>query len=213
LVESLPPSLQSTVVPYPSDTSSYSKLLPVIRSALPVGEEFVIVAESYSGPLALLVAAEQPKGLVGVILVASFARSPWPRGLSTFGQLIGPPLLRWVPRSLVASALLGRGPESISLVREVRESISATSRAVLAARFREVLKVDVTGKLGQVEVPLLYLAARRDALVTDSAVRLIQRYARNVRVVTLDTPHLLLQAAPAEAAREISEFAAHAVAF
>jgi pimeloyl-ACP methyl ester carboxylesterase len=213
LIERLPPSLQPTVVSYPADISSYSRLLPIVQSALPVGEQFVIVGESYSGPLAVLAAAERPRGLAGVILVATFARSPWPRWFSAFGQFVGAPLLRWVPRALVARALLGSGPESISLVQCWRESISALSPAVLARRLREVLSVDVTEALGRVEVPLLYLAARRDVLVSASAVRLIQRYARNIRVVTLDAPHLLLQVAPAEAARQISEFAAHAVAF
>lgn len=213
LIERLPPSLQPTVVSYPPDISAYSKLLPVVRSALPVGEQFFIVAESYSGPLAVLAAAEQPKGLAGVILVASFVRSPLPRWFSGFVQLVGASLLRWVPRAVIAKALLGSKPESNAFVRGVRDAISASSPAVLAGRLREVLTVDVTEKVGQVEVPMLYLAARRDVLVTASAVRLFQRYARNIRVVTLDAPHLLLQVAAAEAAGEISEFAARAVAF
>ena len=211
LIERLPPSLQSTVVSYPSDLSSYSDLLPLVRSALPLGEPYVIVAESYSGPLAVSVASEKPRGLTGLVLVASFARSPWPRWISAFGRLVSAPLLRLLPASLVARALLGSA--STSFAREVRDAISGNSPAVLAGRLRGVLTVDVTGKLSQIEVPLLYLVARKDAFVTGSAARLIQRYARRIRVVTVEAPHLLLQVAPAEAAREISEFAARAVAF
>jgi len=84
---------------------------------------------------------------------------------------------------------------------------------ILAARLREVLDVNVTREVGQIGVPILYLAASQDLLVRGVSVRLIQRYAQSVRLITLDAPHLLLQVASAEAAHEIFEFAAHAIAF
>jgi pimeloyl-ACP methyl ester carboxylesterase len=211
LIEHLPESIEPRVVSYPPDLFSYLTLLPIVRSAYPAGEPFLILAESFSGPLAVMAAAERPEGLAGLILAASFARSPCPRWVSHFGWLAREPLLRWAPPALALRALLGRGQRSTALAAEVRDAISGS--AVLAVRFREVLRVDVTTQLRQLEVPLLYLAGSRDSVVGRSPLSLIQRYARRVQVVTLDTPHLLLQVAPEAAAREISKFAAHAVAF
>jgi pimeloyl-[acyl-carrier protein] methyl ester esterase len=57
---------------------------------------------------------------------------------------------------------------------------------------------------------MVYLAATQDALVRPRSYRLIQRYAPELRLVALHAPHLLLQVAPVEAGRAISEFAAHA---
>jgi pimeloyl-ACP methyl ester carboxylesterase len=211
LIERLPESVEPIVVGYPPDLSSYSALLPIVRAAFPTDEPFVILAESYSGPLAVMACSKRPKNLAGMVLAATFVRSPCPYWISRLAWIIREPLLRWIAPTLVPRVLLGHWLESSSLVADVREAISGSR--VLAARIREVLQVDVTADLAQIDTPILYLAGGRDAVVKRSSVRLIQRYAQRIRVVTVDAPHLVLQVAPEVAAREISEFAAHAVAF
>ena len=72
----LPSSWRSQVVTYPTDSPlDYAELAPRVRAACPSTGEFLVVAESFSGPLAILLAASNPPGLTGVVLVASFARS------------------------------------------------------------------------------------------------------------------------------------------
>src|SRR6516225_8307668 len=79
LLPFLPPSLVAVVLAYPPDRPlDYAELLPYVEAAIPDGQEFLVLGESFSGPLALLLAARQPPGLRGIILCASFARSPLP---------------------------------------------------------------------------------------------------------------------------------------
>jgi len=60
----LPSWIEPCVVSYPRDRRlSYDQLLPILKSALPSDEPFVILAESFSTPLAVMFAAETPKGL------------------------------------------------------------------------------------------------------------------------------------------------------
>jgi pimeloyl-ACP methyl ester carboxylesterase len=44
--------------------------LPILESALPSKERFVILAESFSTPLAVKLAAKSPEGLLALVLCA-----------------------------------------------------------------------------------------------------------------------------------------------
>src|SRR5258706_2862593 len=76
LGRALGPRFETRVIAYPRDrVLTYGELGAQI--ALPRGP-FVLVAESFSGPIAIALAASRPPGLVGLVLAASFARSPRP---------------------------------------------------------------------------------------------------------------------------------------
>ena len=208
LLPFLPPSLVAAVVAYPPDRPyDYAELLPHVATAIPDGQEFLILGESFSGPLALLLAARQPPGLRGVILCASFARCPLPSFAQWFRGLIRPWWFRAVPKWLIRRALLGRF-STPRLARMVEGAIGGVQPAVLAARTRAVLKVDVGMQLRACPVPILYLAATGDCLVSRRSLAHIRRVQPRVEAVALAGPHLLLQVAAEEVARAIQAFAA-----
>src|SRR5438874_1223572 len=116
----------------------------------------VLVAESFSGPLALRLASARPSRIKAVVLCASFVCLPAPRWLR---HLVGPLLFRLpMPAPAVRRFMTGRSA-SDSLVREVRNSIRRVRPHVLAQRMREILDVDCADALRQCPAPVLYLAA------------------------------------------------------
>ena len=67
------------VVVYPHDVPlGYGELEALVRAALPTDRRYVLLAESFSGPLAIRIAADPPRGLAGVILCGTFAKNPFP---------------------------------------------------------------------------------------------------------------------------------------
>src|SRR5271155_2151701 len=73
LVAALPAAIQPRIVRYPGHRHlTYHELLPLVMDALPQSGPFILLGESFGGPLATMVAAERPPGLVGLILCASF---------------------------------------------------------------------------------------------------------------------------------------------
>ena len=79
LQEALDPRTRVDIVRYPgSGPQGYDELEPRIRAQLPADEPFVLLGESFSGPLAIAIAATPPPGLRGLILCCSFARAPAP---------------------------------------------------------------------------------------------------------------------------------------
>ena len=70
LVKALPPSLTARVVAYPPDQLlGYNELLQLVQKSAEEGGDFVVVGESFSGPLALMLAARRPVAWCGVMRV------------------------------------------------------------------------------------------------------------------------------------------------
>ncbi|MEK7469917.1 MAG: alpha/beta hydrolase [Planctomycetota bacterium] len=200
-----PPGLRTVVVAYPPDIARYDDLMPIVRAALPPDDPFVIVGESFSGPLAVRVAAGNPRGLRALVLIASFVRPParWP--FPALRAAVVGPSVAVVPWRVQARFLLGRNPDPQLLAR-VREVVGSVPSATMAGRIREVLREDVSGAVAGVRGPILYLRASRDAIVPRRCDFLIAELAPHARIEEIDGPHLLLQASPGLAAASITAF-------
>jgi pimeloyl-ACP methyl ester carboxylesterase len=211
LVEVLPPSLQPVIVAYPGDRPlDYAQLLPLVEASIPP-TDFLVLGESFSGPLAVMLAADKPPGLRGIILCASFVRHPMPLRLSLLRYLIHPLLFRLAPMLLIRRVLLG-SYQATPLAEQLRQAIAQVSPAVLAARARAILSVDVGRQLQSCPAGVLYLQASQDRLVWPGSLAYICRMYPAVEVASLPGPHLLLQTAPREAAQVIEQFAARCAA-
>ncbi|MDF1838393.1 MAG: alpha/beta hydrolase, partial [Planctomycetota bacterium] len=61
---------------YPVDVSlNWDELLELVQASVPTGEPYHVVAESFSGPIAIRFAAADPSGLQSLVLCASFCRN------------------------------------------------------------------------------------------------------------------------------------------
>ncbi len=201
----LPPEFRPLVVAYPPDIARYDDLMPIVRAALPRDDPFVLVGESFSGPLAVRVAAGNPPGLRGLVLIASFVRPParWP--FPALRAAVVGPAVAVVPWHVQARFLLGRNPDP-QLLATVREVVESVPSATMAGRIREVLRADVSGAAAGVRRPMLYLRASQDAIVPRRCDALISELVPHVRIEEIDGPHLLLQASPGPAAASITAF-------
>lgn len=187
------------VISYPADRpAGYDELLELVWEQLPVGEPFYVLGESFSGPLAVRVAARMPAGLRGVVLCASFVRSPTPwifRYPSLFTPRVVGQLIRWEAK--IMRSLLGKRRDSLR--RSVGKLPSAVCPEVIAARVRATMTVDVTAELRELTVPMLYLAGRWDVVIPRRSRTLIQKLRPEVECRMINGPHALLQTRPQEA--------------
>ncbi|HJW73103.1 MAG TPA: alpha/beta hydrolase [Geothrix sp.] len=203
-VEALGSGLATQVVRYPAALSSYAACTHFVRTQLPRDRPFLLLGESFSGPVAIALAAEQPAGLRGLVLCGTFARNPRP----ALGWLAGPVGLlpvRHLPLPLLRFLLLGRWATAplMALARAMMAGIPGTT---MKARLLAVMKVDHTALLADIRVPVLALCASQDRLVPKAATRWIRVHLPNLDIVTLQGPHWLLQARPDAAAQAITAF-------
>jgi pimeloyl-[acyl-carrier protein] methyl ester esterase len=199
----LDPAVSARVVSFPPDRAlGYQDLLAEL--VIPRGP-FAIVAESFSGPLGVLLASKHAEQVRGLVLVATFVRSPSTL-VTRMGAALASRLFRFrAPDLALRWALLGMNATDAE-VSDVRAAVESVDPVVLTHRLREVVKVNVTREFISSSVPTLYLAAGRDRLLGTAMTRELRRLRPDLLTRVLDAPHLVLQRAPAEAASLINEF-------
>ncbi len=201
----LQPEFKPVIVRYPNDPSlGYAELEAFARAALPPDEQFLVLGESFSGPIAISIAASNPPGLLGLLLCVTFARNPHP--LLPLVTAILKPLPAWrVPRFIQQPNLFGRfnSPYLRAKLRDVRGLVS---QKTLKARLEAVASIDVSDKLRRVTVPTLYLRAKHDRVVSRASCDYVRNAHPEVEVAELDAPHLLLQTVPQAAIAAIRNF-------
>ncbi len=196
-----------TVVRYSSpELTRYVECLAVVRDQLPRNEPFVLVGESFSGHIAVSIAADNPAGLVGLVLVGSFVSSPR-RALTWLSGFLDVLPTHDAPAWASDAVLFGRWATA-ELRSRAKEAMARVSPDAVRARLREIARVDVSAELARVSVPILYLQASHDRLVPKSAADAVARIAPQASVVEIAGPHLLLQCAPKRCAETIREFLA-----
>ena len=206
-VAALPADVRAIVVPYPGDRrATYDELAALVRDQLPRDEPFLLVGESFGGPLAAVVAASRPAGLVGLVLCASFVTSPRPIVGPALRALASPLVFRLYPVYRRVREWLGRSRPSIGTWASAADASRQVRPDVMAHRVRLALSVDARAALAGCGVPVLYLRGSRDGVVPAGNLRRVRRVRPDVSVVTLRSSHQVLQRRPAEAMAAIVAF-------
>lgn len=203
LLDVLPPDAPRRVIAYPADRPlAYPQLVDHVTDQLGDAPA-VLIAESFSGPIALHLATRRPDRVLAVVLCASFVTPPASESLRWLAR----PTLFKLPAPAIAIRKLLVGDDAPpQLVSAVHNAIRKVAPHVLAARLREILQVDATAALAACPSPILYLRPRADRLVRASAIDAIRSTRPDIAFHELDGPHLLLQTRPREAWRTIDDF-------
>jgi pimeloyl-ACP methyl ester carboxylesterase len=206
LLPYLPPNIHPIIVNYPPDQLlGYDQLLPIVLAAIPGNSEVVVLGESFSGPLALMLAAQPPARLRAVILCASFVRSPLRFRRDWLIHFVHPAAFRMFPAFLRTKAMFGAFTTSERQALK-SEALANLRPEVLAHRVRAVLNVDARRALAACRVPLLYVRGRYDLLVPPHNLAEICALHPSTQVATLLAPHEVLQSRPRAAASVIATF-------
>ncbi len=203
LLPLLDPALGARVVSYPVDRRlGYAELLAEL--AVPSGP-FCVIAESFSGPLGVLLARRYEERVLGLVLAASFVTSPAPlvaRVATAAGSLL---FALPLPDLALRAAMVGMDADEDDL-RELRAAMESVRPDVVAHRIGEVARVDVTREFSACVTPTLYIAGAHDRLVGSRTVKRLQIVRPGMELRVLDAPHLVLQRAAAEAASVANAF-------
>jgi pimeloyl-[acyl-carrier protein] methyl ester esterase len=207
LIDALRPAFASVrAITYPHDAPmDYTALEAFARPRLPRDEPFVLLGESFSGPVAIAIAADPPPNLIGLVLSTTFARAPVPL-ISSLAPLTRFAPVRSLPVAALSLALLGRW-STLALRRDLRAALNEVAPAVLRARAACAMRANVIDKLAHIAVPTLCIRARHDRLLRPRAGRELLAGIRDACEYAIDGPHLLLQTRVEDCANRIAAFA------
>jgi pimeloyl-[acyl-carrier protein] methyl ester esterase len=200
-VRAAPIGIQPVVVDYPIDESSIEVLAQRAQERLT--DHSIIVAESFSGPIGIRVAAD-PR-VLALILCNSFIRSPVSPALRHLA--IAPLFSIPIPEFLLRSTLLGWEASSV-LIEKTQRVIGRIPGGVLACRARQVLQTNEEETLRSLVKPLLYLRGIGDNLVSEKSWLVVQKVRPDAQIAKIEGPHMLLQISPTECWKAILAFIA-----
>jgi pimeloyl-ACP methyl ester carboxylesterase len=126
----------ANIVPYPANIPlGYDELEPLVRAALPTRGRYVLLGESFSGPLAIRIAARPPPAIIGLILCATFSSNPYPH--LAWARRVAPFLpLKSMPRWRRAPLMWGSGLPS-KAPRQSERAMAGVDKVVIRGRLDE----------------------------------------------------------------------------
>jgi pimeloyl-ACP methyl ester carboxylesterase len=207
LGEAMPEGARVTVVRYPTDQKlSFAELVQCAYEQLPRNKPLILIAESFSGPITISLAASFPSNIKGIVFCATFMK---------FGRpfLLGP--IKYIPFAFFLSKpmpgfllyfLVGGKPFSDRLVPLFRQIEKLINPEVIAHRIRMLKNIDATADARKLSLPCCCIQGVRDKLIPVRCIVPFKQYLPGLVVKSVDGPHGILQAQPEECAQIIMEF-------
>lgn len=186
------------------DTGSqdYASITRVVKERLPK-EDFILVAESFSGPIGTALAKEGIDNLKGIIFVATFLSAPSGLLLAA-AQLLPLKFLSNLPfaKHFHKALFLGSGASN-ELTHLFISTVRSPPSVLIKARLSSMQSLSFSPE--EIKLPVGYIQAASDKLVSpDKAVEFCNSF-NNIAIKTIEGPHFILQAKPTECAVVISE--------
>lgn len=203
LVQLLPQS-DCLTLPLP-DTGDQSYLCQhqYLLDRLP-REDFILLAESFSGPTAALLAANPPTALKGIIFVATFLTPPNPLLVKAAMTISVPRLLNLPGAKQFLKFRFLRGSEGGVGAPLLHKTLKGLSPKLIHDRLSALTKLPSLEF--QSHLPALYIQATKDTIVPKSREMDFRRHFTDLTVRKVETTHLVLQTKPRQCAQLVTEF-------
>jgi len=201
LIKELSNDFKIQVISYPPDKElSYSELVEYVKSHLPK-EDYILLAESFSGYIAYNIALSKPKNLKGLILVAAFLKNPRVILLKfiLISKIFTLPMLTILIRAL----FLGFKTE-LKTIKLFKTALKKVSPNVIGYRLKEITKLKTNTQ--KIKLKTLYIQATNDKLVPKSPLIYWQKVFENLEISKIKGGHLILQSKPKECSRVIAKY-------
>jgi pimeloyl-ACP methyl ester carboxylesterase len=200
----LPSTLTSCVCPLPTDGDQRPESLAQnLAGTYLLNDDVVVVAESFSGPVAYELIRNYGSKIKGVVLVSSFLTVP--RFLLRLARWLPLRLFpwHWSPSWALRWFCVG-SDASEDLVRQIKCAIASAPVPTIAERIRVLSGLSMPRE--KIRIPCLYLQPTNDRLVPKWHAAKLGSLCYDLKVLAIPGPHFLLQANPEECVAPLVEF-------
>ena len=203
----IPDNVKITIIRYPTDKLlSFEETVECAAAQVAPGQPGIVIAESFSGPVAVEMIASGRVAAKALVLCATFAKSPHPIIWSVIRFLRLPMLIRPEMPALFFKMILGDNKLIASLVPLWKKVHADVPALVMNHRLELINRVDVTKSLTKLSLPCLYLQATDDRVVSSASLTDFKRCIPHLVIQRIKTPHFILQAAPRDCLEAIEQF-------
>jgi pimeloyl-ACP methyl ester carboxylesterase len=169
-------------------------------------EDTILVAESFSGLVALALLHERPARVKGVVFSAAFAEALYPVMLRMAVSIPGAASLAKRLPARFLNFFFFHSYADKALEKMLREALMRVGPDGLRQR-AGLIAAGYPFPDDRFAVPCLYLQAAEDRVVPAGAADWFRSRFASFELLRLDAPHCLLQTRPSESAEAIMAFA------
>ena len=207
LLDVIPRTVQVMPISFPTDqVLGYRELHDYVRQKLPDANPYILIAESFSGPLAVQLASTGLYNLKALVLCATYLCRPITQIKSAMARVANRFVFEFQPPEWPIKHYL-LGPDAPKeLVQQFNSVISLVKPKVLSERVRIALEVNVREEFSRVSIPVLWISATLDNLIDWRRSERQVADKSNVCVKRVASPHLVLQRRSAEVVQCMNEF-------
>nr|MCP4990468.1 alpha/beta hydrolase [Colwellia sp.] len=179
----------------------HSYLAKALKKQLPK-EDYILLAESFSGGIVPELLKQKTTNMKGVIFVASFLSSP-NKYLLPIAKILPIKALASAPLSQIAHKflLLGKDASKTLLSKFIKVTKSIPDH-ILKSRLAVMNRQRLP--LATFDIPTVYIQALSDRLISTGKSRELSNVFRNIEYIEIDGPHFLLQAKPKESSQAVA---------
>ncbi len=196
--------IEYTIIKLPhTGEQDYETLTNYVKSYLP-DENYVLIAESFSGPIAARICSENPANLKAVIFAASFLSTP-SKLLLPFARQLPLKLMSKLPLSefVIKKLLLGDNA-SIEMINQFRSVLKQLPSKTLQLRIKSLQSLE--RPIGNIDIPALYLFPTNDRLVSKAKSDEFSQLFSNLIIKEIDGTHFIFQSNPKDSADALLDF-------
>ena len=205
----LPDDVHVNIIRYPTDRLlSFEEMVCSAKRQIQSHQKgAIILAESFSGLVAIALVGSRQIEANCLILCSTFARSPRPVLLKVFGYLPLEPLIKLPLPVFIFKLMIGCDEETAKLFLAMWQKVKTlVPEKVLIHRLKLISQVDVRDWLPKVLIPSLYIQATADRSVPASSLFDFVESVPDLRVRRISGPHFILQAQPRASLDAIEDF-------
>lgn len=206
--ERLPKGVQAEFVNLPSSgKQDYNTLCDWLQGELPElpqGQKRLMIAESFSGPLALRFTSQRTDEVAGIVLAATFCDTPLNPGIALLP--LRPLFMVKPPGKALRHFLIGDDASAVE-VAELKAVVQAIPSSTLTKRVRTILQLMERDNPQLPDLPMLILQSQSDNLIPWEAQRKLEACYPKANTHWIESPHLIMQRCPKQCVKRIVKFA------
>lgn len=198
LIATLPSNIDTLIITYPPNIAlTYQELVEFVINQLPK-EDYLLVGESFSGPIVYQVALHSTKYLKSVVFVATFLSNPRPHIPNLFGFL---PVhfVSTLPTPILKSLFLGSTVDN-QTIKLFKQAIGEVAPNVLTFRLREIFKLSPK-HFPSCHLRAIYIQAINDKFISNNNVSIFKQVFKDFHLFKVMGTHFILQANPEACAK------------
>ena len=198
ILNELPKNIDVTVIKYNnSKKQTYKELVEYVATQLPK-DDFILVAESFSGYIAYKIGLKRFKNLKHIVFVATFLTNPRAIMLNLIPSFIF--RLR-IPKLIIKWLFLGFNTDK-NIINLFQKTINNVASDIIKFRLQEIKKLKPTNN--KLNLPTTYIQATQDYLVPTESLKDFQKLCQNLKVYQIRGKHLIVQSNPKDCAKIIN---------